>query len=155
MTNLDSRDIKMQRYQFADKGPYSQSYGLSSSHVRMWGLDHKEDWAPKNWCFQILVLEKTLESPLDCKEIKSVNSKGNQSWTLEHWIIGRTDAEAEVPILWPPDVKSRLIGKGSDAGKDWGQEKWVTQNEVVGWHHQLSGHDFDQTPGDITNQSVL
>ena len=107
MTNLDSRDIKMQRYQFADKGPYSQSYGLSSSHVWMWELDHEEGWTLKNWCFWTVVLENTLESSLDCKEIKPVNTKRNQAWIF----IGRTDAEVEAPILWPPDAKSWLIGK--------------------------------------------
>ena len=104
MTSLDS--IKKQRHHFADKGPYSQSYGFSSSHVWMWELDHKEGWAPKNWCFQTVVLERALESPLDCKEIQPVHSEGNQPWIF----IGRTDAEVEVPILWPPDMKSQLIG---------------------------------------------
>ena len=107
---LKSRD---KRYQFADKGPYSQSYGFSSGHVWMWDLDHKEGWAPKNWCFWTVVLEKTLESPLDCKEVKPVNPKGNHSWIF----IEGTDTEAEAPILWPPDVKSWLIGKDPDAGK--------------------------------------
>ena len=116
MTNLDSV-IKKQRHHFAGKSPCSQSYDFSSSHVRMWELDHKEGWAPKNWCFQIVLLEKTLESPLSCKVIKTVNPKGNQPWIL----IGRTDTEA--PILWPPDVKSWLIGKDPDAGKDWGQKE--------------------------------
>ena len=110
--------IKKQRYHFADKGWYSQSYGFSSSHVWMWELDHKEGWAPKNWCSQI-VLEKTLESPLDCKEIKQINAKGNQPWIF----IGRTDAEAEAPILWPPDAKSQLIEKDLNAGNNWGQEE--------------------------------
>ena len=114
MTKLDC--IKQQRHQFADKGPYYQSYGFSSSHVWMWELDCKEGWVPKNWCLQIVVLEETLESPLDCKEIKPVNLKGNQSWI----VIRRTDAEAEASILWSPDVKSQLIGKDPDAGKDWG-----------------------------------
>ena len=100
MTNLDS--ILKTRHYFANKGPSSQSYGVSSSHVWMWELDHKESWAPKNWCFWTVVLEKTLESSLDCKEIKPVHPKGNQSWIF----IGRTDAEAETPILWPPDVKN-------------------------------------------------
>ena len=117
MTNLDS--IWKSRHHFADTGPYSQSYGLSSSHVRMWELDHKESWAPKNWYFQIVVLEKTLESPLDWKENKPVYPKGNQPWIF----ITETNAEAEVPILWPPDVKSRLIRKDLDAGKDWRQNK--------------------------------
>ena len=106
MTNLDSV-IKKQRYHFADKDPCSQSCGFSSSHVQMWELDHKEGCAPKNWCFWTVVLEKTLESPLDCKEIKPVNPKGNQSWMF----TGRIDAEAEAPIIWPPDAKSQLIGK--------------------------------------------
>ena len=104
--------IKKQRLYFANKGQYSQSYGFSSGHVRMWELDHKEGWTLKNWCFWTVVLEKTLESPLDCKEIQPVHPKGNQHWIF----IGRTDAEA--PILWPPDVKSQVIGKDSDAGKD-------------------------------------
>ena len=99
--------IKKQRHHSADKGPYSQSYGFSSSHVQMWELNHKEDWAPKNWCFQIVLLEKILESSLDCKEIQPVNPKGNQSWIF----IGGTDAEAEAPILWPPDGKRQLIEK--------------------------------------------
>ena len=94
--------IKKLKHHFADKGPYSQSYGFSSSHAQMWELDHKESWAPKNWCFWTVVLEKTLESPLDCKEIQPVHPKGDQSWVF----IGRTDAETETPILWPPDVKS-------------------------------------------------
>ena len=112
--------IKKQRYYFADKGPSSQSYGFSSSHVWMWELlGHKESWTQKNWCFWTVVLEKTLESPLDCKEIKPVNPKGNQSWIF----IGRTDAEAEAPILCPPDVKNWLLGKDSDAGEDWRQEE--------------------------------
>ena len=107
--------IKKQRHYFANKGPSSQSYGFPSSHVWMWELDHKESWAPKDWCFWSVMLEKTLESPLDCKEIKPVNPKGNQPWTF----IGRTDAEAEAPILCPPDAKNWLIGKDPDAGKDW------------------------------------
>ena len=119
--------IKKQRHHFADKGPYSQTYGLSSSQVRMWVLDHKEGWVPKNWCFQIVVLEKTLESPLDCKEIKTVNLKGNQPWLF----IGRTDTEAEAPILWPPDTKRRLTGKDPDASKDWRQkEKGLAEDEM-------------------------
>ena len=106
----------------------------------MWELDHKESWAPKNWCFWTVVLEKTLESPLDCKEIKQVNPKGNQSWIF----IGRTDAEAETLILWPPDAKNWFIGKDPDAGKDWRQEKGMTENEIVEWHHRLEGHEFEQ-----------
>ena len=111
----------------------------------------KKGWAPKNWCFRISVLEKTLESPLDCKEIKPVNPKGNQPWIF----IGRTDAEAEAPIFWSPDEKSRLTGKDSDAGKDWGQEKGTTEDEMVGWHHLLNGHEFEQTPGDGEGQGSL
>ena len=110
----------------------------------MWELDYKESCAPKNWCFWTVVLEKTLESPLDCKEIQLVHPKGNQPWIF----IGRTDAEAETPILWPPDVKSWLIWKDPDAGKDWGQkEKGITEDEVVGWYHRLNGHGFGYTPG--------
>ena len=124
---------------FANKGLFSQGYGFSSGHVWMWELDYKESWVQKNWCFWTVVLEKTLESPLDCKEIQPVHPKGNQSWVF----IGRTDAEAETPILWPPDVKSWLIWKDPDVGKDWGQwEKGTTENEMVGWHHRLNGHEF-------------
>ena len=147
MTNLGS--VLKWRHHFADKSSYSQSYGFSSSHVWMWVLDHKEDWAPKNWWFQIVVLEKTLESPLDCKEIKPVNSKGNQSWMF----IGRTVAQA--PIFWPPDVKSQLIRKDSDAGKDWGKEKGTTEDEMDGWYHRLNLHEFEQTPGDSEGQGSL
>ena len=111
--------IKRQRHHFANKGPYSQSYGLSSSHVRMWELDHEEGRVPKNRCFQTMVLEKILESPLNIKEIKLINPKGNQPWIF----TGRTDLEAWAPILWPPDAKSWLIGKDPDAGKDWRQEE--------------------------------
>ena len=111
--------IKKQRCYFANKGLSNQSYDFSSSHVWMWELDHKESWAPKNWCFWTVVLEKNLESPLDCKEIKPVNPKGNQSWTF----FGRTDVEAEAPILLLPDVKRWLTGKAPDVGKDWGQEE--------------------------------
>ena len=136
MTNLDS--ILKSRHYFATKGPSSQSYGFSISHVWMWELDHKEGccccccWVPNNWCFWTVVLGKTLESPLNCKEIKPVNPKGNQSWTFN----GRTDAETEGPILWPPDAKSQLIGKDPDAGKDWRQEeKGTTEDEMIGWYH--------------------
>ena len=115
---------------------YGEQYGFSSSHVWMWELDHTESWALKNWCFWTMVLEKT---PLDCKEIKPVNPKGNQSWPY----IGRTDAEAEAPILWPPDVKNWLIGKDLNAGKDWRQEKGMTEDEIVRWHHWLNGHEFE------------
>ena len=110
----------------------------------MWELDYKERWAQKNWCFWIAVLEKTLESPLDCKETQWVHPKGDQSWVF----IGRTDVQAETPILWPPDEKRWLIGKDPDAGKDWGQEKkGMTEDEMVVWHHQLNGHRFGWTPG--------
>ena len=135
MINLDSV-FKMLRHAFADKCPYSQNYTFSSSHVWMWELDNKEGWVPKNWCFWTMVLQKTLESPLDCKEIKPVNPKGNQSWIC----IGRTDAETETPILWPPDAKNWLIGKDPDAGNDWRREKkGMTEDDMVGWHHWLSG----------------
>ena len=127
-------------------------YGFSSGHVWMWELDYKESWAPKNWCFWTVVLEKTLESPLNFKEIKPVNPKGNQSWIF----IGRTDAEAETPIFWPPDAKNQLIGKDPDAGKDWGQEeKWATEDEMVGWHHWHNGHKFEQTLGNSEGQGSL
>ena len=125
----------------ANKGPSNQSYGFSSSHVWMWELDHKESWALKNWWFWTVVLEKTLESPLDCKEIEPVHPKGNESCLF----IGRTDAEAETPVLWLPDVKNWLIWKDPDAGKDWRQEeKGKTEDEMVGWHHWLNGHEFEQ-----------
>ena len=139
MTNLDNI-LKSRGVTLSTKGPSSQSYGFSSSHVWMWELDYKEIWVPKNWCFWTVVLEKTLESPLDCKEIQPVHPKGNQSWIF----IGRNDAEAETPKLWPPDVKNWLIWKEPDAGKDWGQEeKGTTEDEMVGWHHQLNGHEFE------------
>ena len=129
--------IKKQRHYFANKGPSSQSYGFSSSHVWMWELDHKESWAPKNWCFWTVVLEKTLESP----------SRSNQSIlkeiSLEH-SFGRTAAEAEAPILWPPDAKSWLLRKYPEAGQDWRQEKTgTTEDEMVGWHHWLDGYEFE------------
>ena len=135
-----------------NKYPYSQSYGFSSSHVWMWELDYKESSAPKNRCFSTVVLEKTLESPLNCKEIKLVNPKGNQSWIL----IGRTDAEAETPILWPPDAKNWLIGKDPDIGKDWRQEeKRTTEDEMVGLHHWFDGHEFEQASGIGDGQGSL
>ena len=120
---------------FANKGPISQSYGFSSSYVWMWDLDHKEGWVLTNWCFQTVFLEKMLENPLDSKKLKPVNPKGNQPWIF----IGRTDAEAKAPMLWSPDAKSWHIGKDSDAGKDWGQEKGAREDEMFGWHHQLNG----------------
>ena len=131
--SLERKHIKKQRHYFANKGPFSQDYSFSSSHVWMWELDYKESWAQKNWCFWTVVLEKTLESPLDCKEIHPVHPKGGWSWVF----IGRTDVEAETPILWPPDAKSWLIWKDPDAGKDWGREKGTTEDEMVGWHHRL------------------
>ena len=132
--------IKKQRHYLANKGLSSQGYGFSSSHVQMWELDYKESWAPKNWCFWTVVLEKTLESPLDCMEIQPVHPKRNQSWIF----IGRTDAEAETPILWPPDAKSWLIGKDPDAGKEWRQEeKGTTEDEMAGLYHWLNGHEFE------------
>ena len=135
--------IQNQRHYFADKRSSSQSYGFSGGHVRMWELDYKESWAPKNWCFWTVVL-KTLESPLACKEIQPVHSKGDQSWVF----IGRTDVEDETPILWPPDMKSWIIGKDPEAGKYSEQEeKEMTENEMAGWHHQLDGHEFGWTLG--------
>ena len=120
--------IKKQRHYFTNKGPSSQSYGFSSSHVWKWVLDYRESWALKNWCFWTVVLEKTLQSPLDCKKIQPVHPKGNQSWIF----IGKADAEAETSIFWPPDVKNWLIGKDPDAGKDWRQEeKGMTEDEMV------------------------
>ena len=130
----------LKTHYFANKSPSGQSYGFSSSLVWMWESDYKESWVPKNWCFLTVVLEKTLESPLDCKEIQPVHTKGDQSWIF----IGRTDAEAETPILWPPNVKIWLTGKDPDAGRDWGQEeKGTTEDEMVGWHHQLDEHEFE------------
>ena len=135
LTNIDSI-LKKQRRHFANKGSFSQTYGFSSSHVWMWELGHKEGWMPKNWCFQVVALEKTLN--LDSKEIKPVNPKGNQPWI----VIGRTEAEA--PVLLPPDAKSQLIGKYPDFGKDWAQEEKVsTEEEMVGWHHWLNGHELE------------
>ena len=145
--------IKKQRHYFVNKDLSSQDYGFSSTHVWMWELDYKESWAPKNWCFWTVVLEKTLESPLDCKEIQPVHSKGNQSWIF----IGKTDAEAETetPVLWLPDVKSQIPGKDPDARKDWRQEKGTTEGEMVGWHHRLDGHEFEQAPGVGDGQGSL
>ena len=131
--------IKKQRQYFANKGLSSQSYVFSSGHVWMWELDYKESWVQKNWCFWTVVLENTLETPLDCKEIQPAHLKGNQSWIF----TGRTD-EAETPMLWSPDVKNWLIGKDPDAGTDWRQEEeGTTEDEMVGWHHWLNGHEFE------------
>jgi len=138
MTNLDS--ILKSRHYSDNKGPYGQSYGFSSNRVCMWELDYKESWVMKNWWFLTVVLEKTLESPLDCKEIQPVHLKGDRSWVF----IGRTDVEAKTPILWPPDRKSWLIWKDPDAGKDWGQEeKGTTEDEMAEWCHQLYEHEFE------------
>ena len=132
--------IKKQRHYFSDKGPFSQSYGFPSSHVWMSELDHKEGWVPKNWWFWTVLLEKTLESPLDCKEIKLVNHKGNQSQIFT-W---RTNAKAEAPTLWPPDVKNWLILKDPDSGKDWRQEEKGTKEDMmIGWHHWLYELEFE------------
>ena len=127
-------------FSFANKGLSSQSYAFSSSHVWIWELDYTESQVPKNWCFWTVVLEKTPESPLDCKEIQPVHPKGNQS----RIIIGRTGAEAETPILCPPDVKNRVLEKDHDARKDWRrEEKGTTEDEMVGWNHCLDGHEFE------------
>ena len=135
-----------------DRGSSSQSYGFSSSHIWMWELGHKEGWPLKNWYFQTVVLERILESSLGSKEIKPVNPKWNQPWIF----IGRSDAEAEAPILWPPDVKSPLIRKDLDAGKHWRQEeKWTTNDEICGWHHWPNGHEFEQAPGEGERQRSL
>ena len=129
--------IKNQRHYLADKGPSIETYGFSSSHVWMWELDYKESWVLKNWCFSIVMLHKTLESPLACKEIQPGHPKGNQSWIF----IGRVNTEVEASIIWPPDAKNQLIGKDPDAGKDWGQEeKGTTEDDMVEWHHWLDGH---------------
>ena len=133
----------------------SQSYGFSSSYAWMWELEYKKSWAPNNWCFQTMVLKKTLESPLDCKEIQLVNLKEDQSWQF----IGRTDAEAETPIPWPFNVENWLIGKkkkNPDAGKDWRQEeKGTIEDEMVGWHHWLHGYEFEQAVGVGDGQGSL
>ena len=140
MTKLDSMLKSRDIHYFVSKSLSSQSYGVSSSHVWICELDYKESWAPTNWCFWTVVLEKTLESPLICNGIKPVNPKGDQSWVF----IGRTDTEAETPILWPPDAKIWLIWKDPDAGKDWRQkEKGTTEDEMVGWHHWFNGHEFE------------
>ena len=149
---IPRQHIKKQRHYFVNKGTSSQGYGFSSGHVWIWELDYKESWAPKNWCFWTVVLEKTLDSLLDCKEIQPVHPKGDQSWVF----IGRTDVEAEMPILWPPDAKSWLLGKDPEAGKDWRQEeKGTTEDEMAGWHHQLGGHEFEWTLGDGDSQGGL
>ena len=150
MANLDN--ILKNRHYFANKGSSSQSYDFSSSHVWMWELDHKEGLVEKNWCFWTVVLEKTLENPLDSKGMKPANPKGNQPSIF----IGKTDAEAETPVLWPSDVKSWLIRKDPDAEKDWRQEeKGMTEDKMVGWHRQLNGHEFEQALGNSEGQGGL
>ena len=149
--------IKKQIHYFAHKGPSCQSFGFSSSHIWMWELDYKESWVPKNWCFWTVVLEKTLESLLDSEEIQPVYPKGNQSW-----IYWKTDAEAETPVLWPPDAKNWLIWKDPDvwkdpdAGKDWRwEEKGTAEDKMAGQHHQLNGHEFEYTSGVGDGQESL
>ena len=145
--------IEKQRHFFANKSPSSKSYGCSSStHIWMWELDNEKGWAPKNWCLQTVLLEKTLESPLDIMEIKPVHSKGNQPWIF----TGRTEAEAEAPVLWPPNAKSQLTGKDPDAGKDWRrEEKRMAEDEMVRWHHWLNGRESEQTLEDGKGQGSL
>ena len=151
MTNLDG--IFKSRHYFANKGPSSQGYDFSSGHVWMWELDYKESWEPMNWCFWTMVLEKTLENPLDCEEIQPAHPKGDHCVLGVHW---KDWCWTEIPILWPPDVKSWVIGKDPDAGKDWGQEeKGRTEDEMTGWHHQLSGHGFGWTLGVCDGQGGL
>ena len=140
---VPKQHIKSQKHHFANRGLSSQSYGFSSSHIWMWEMDYKEGWVLKKWCFWTVMLEKTLEHPLDSKEITPVKPKGNQSLVF----IGRTNAEAEAPVLWPPDVKSQITRKDPDAGKDGRQEEeGATEGEMVGWHHQLNWHEFKQAP---------
>ena len=150
-TNLDSI-LKSRDIALPTKVCLVKAIVFSSSHVWMWELNYKESWAPKNWCFWTVVLEKTLKSPLDCKENKPVNPKENQPWIF----IGRTDAEAEAPILWLPDAKNWLLGKYPDAGKDWRQEeKGTTEDEMFEWHLQLDGHEFEQALGAGDGQGSL
>ena len=140
------------RHHFVNKGPSSQSYDFSSSPVQMWELDHKKGWVLKNWYFRTVVVKKFIKSPLHSENIKPINPKGNQPWI----IIGRTDAEAQAPILWPPDAKSWLTVKDPDAGKDWGKKgKGKTEDKIVEWYHQHSGHEFEQTPRDSEGQGSL
>ena len=151
MTNLDSV-LKSRDINFASKGSSSQSYGFSSGHVWMWELECEESWVLKNWCFWTVVLEETLESPLDCKKIQPVHPKGDQPWVF----IGTTDAEAEIPILWPSHVKSWLIWKDPDARRDQEQEeKGTTEDEMAGWHHWLDGHESEETLGVGDGQGSL
>ena len=149
MTNLDS--ILKSRHYFAKKGPSSRSYSFSSSHVWMWELDHYESWVQK-WCFWTVMLEKTLESPLDCKEIKPVNPLGNQSWIFTEGLMLKLKRQ----YFGHPYVKNWLIGKTPDVQKDWRQEeKGMTEDEMVGWHYRLNGHDFEQAPGVADGQGSL
>ena len=151
MTNLDSI-LKSRDITLLTKACIIKAMVFPVVFVWMWVLDNKEGWVLKNWCFRTVVLEKTIESPLDSKEIKPINPKGNQSWIF----TGRTDTEAEAPVLWLPDAKSRLTGKDPDAGKDWGQEeKRVIEDEMVGWHHRLNGYEFEETLGDSERQGSL
>ena len=144
--------IEKQRHYFVNEGPSSKGYGFFSGHVWMWELDCEESRAPNNWCFWTVVLEKTLERPLNFKEVQPVHPKGDQPWVF----IGRTDAKAEIPVLSPPDEKNWLIGKHPDAGRDWGkEERGMTEYEVVGWHHQFNGHGFGWTPGVRDGQGGL
>ena len=137
---------------FLNPVKWSSSSSLSSSHVWMWELDYKESWVLKNWYLWTVVLEKTLEGPLDCKEIQLVHPKGNESWI----VIGRTNAEAETPVLWPPDAKNWLPGKDPDVGKDWRwEEKGTTEDKMVGWHHWLDGHEFEKALGVGDGQGSL
>ena len=150
--NQPRHHIKKQRHYCANKGLSRQSYGFTSSHVCLWELDYKKSWNPKNWCFWTADLEKTLESPLDCKEFQRVHPKGNHSWLF----TGKTDTEAEAQIFWPPDAKNWLLGKDLDAGKDWRQEeKGTPEDEMVGWHHWFDGHEFEQAPGVGDGQESL
>ena len=149
MTNLDS--MLNSRHYFANKGPSGQGYGFPSGHIWMWELDCEENLALNNWCFWTVVLEKTLESPWNCKEIQPVHPKGYQSWVS----IERPDVEAGTPVIWPPDVKSLLIRKDPDPVKDWGQEKGTTEDEMIAWHHWHNGHGFGWTPGVSDGQGGL
>ena len=151
LTNLDSI-LKSRGITLPTKVRLVKAMAFSSGHVWMWELDYKESWVPKNWCFWTVVLQKTLESPLDWKEIQAVHPQGNQSWIF----IERTNVEAETPILWPPDVKKRLIWKDPDAGKDWRLEKKGTvEEEMDGWHHRLNGHEFEQALGNVKDREVF
>ena len=150
--DLPRQHFKKQRHYFVNKCLSSQVYDFSGSHVLMWELDYKECWVPENWCFWTVMLEKTLESPLNCKEIQPVLPKGNQSWVF----IGRTSVEAETPVFWPPDGKSWLIWKDPDVGRDWRQEeKGTTEDEMVEWHHRLNGHEFGWSLGVGDGQGAL